>query len=244
MTLDITKANVWEMQLQWYGAGPRVSFYINQFLVHREMFANSFDGPWSRTLHLPMQWRVENDSGASTASSMHVLGSSVDIIGQINSNQLTFAARNLVNVSVSNTSEVGLIALRPKALFNSVINRSLIIPFRGEVSSDGGNASIDIYYNVASVTGGTWTSDSTSHAEYNTTFTSFSATGAQRIYAGVVTDGTVTPLRDLDRRFNRLARTLNLRNYTNDQTTLLIACRKLKGGTTDMRAALAWDESV
>ncbi len=57
LLLDITKANIYEVEFQWLGVGL-VNFFINGFLVHQEQHANLLDTPYMRTATLPLSWEV------------------------------------------------------------------------------------------------------------------------------------------------------------------------------------------
>ena len=240
ITLDLTKSNMYEMQIQWYGVGARCAFFINQILVHRENFSNAFEGPFTKTFHLPLQWEVYNSGGASTGATMEALGSSVEIMGESNPAQLNFAADTGGNVEVSDTEEA-VLAIRPKATFNSITNRARIIPLLAEMSADGGNVEVRVYYE-ATITGGTWTSvDAESHTEYNRTMTGFS--GGTLIYSGFLTDGTFKPIPMME-LFDQRSRSVVLRDYANTPRTVLITAEKLKAGTVDIRASINVEESV
>ena len=239
VTLDITKANIYEIQLQWYGTGSNLKFYIDQTLVHIENFSNRFAAPWSRTAHLPVQWEIRN-TAATTAGQIEVLGSSFEIMGKAEIPELNFGIGHNADFPVSNT-ETALLGLRPTLLFNGVENRVRLVPTLAEASSDGGNAIIRLYW-LGSLSGGNWLSPSPgSHAEYNLDPVGFTA--GELVYVGFITNGSFKSL-PVGQIFSARSRSFVLQGYAGTRPEIVFTAEKLKAGSTDMRMSVNWSESV
>ena len=79
-TLDLTKAQILWMDLEWLGVGSvRMGFVINgQFILcHTFQHANIIASTYITTASLPLRYEIENTSGTSSASTLKQICSSV-----------------------------------------------------------------------------------------------------------------------------------------------------------------------
>lgn len=80
LTLDLTKAQILWMDLEWLGVGSvRVGFVINgQFIVcHTFQHANIIASTYITTASLPLRYEIENTAGTSGASTLKQICSTV-----------------------------------------------------------------------------------------------------------------------------------------------------------------------
>lgn len=122
-TLDITKAQILIIDLQFLGMGRvRVGFDIDGqiFYAHQFLNANSLDVPYMQTASLPVQMLVTTTSGAKTSyfkcAAVSSEGGNLDLFGYM------FATPEAVETAASG-ARTHLVSVRPKTTFNSIANR-------------------------------------------------------------------------------------------------------------------------
>jgi hypothetical protein len=239
ITLDITKGNIYEGVFQWLGVGS-AHFFINGRLVHTFQNANTIAAPYMRTAQLPMSWEVVN-TGTSTASSLTYVCASVFVEGGDLPQATSFAAYNTADISVT-TTERPVLSIRPKATYNAITNRMLVLPFLMSISTEGSRAGFRIAMN-STLTGASWTSvDANSGVEYDLSATS--GTGGQTLFRGFMPNSNDSATLSLTEFFSDKAhgRALRLDAFATTQDVLTIYAINEAAGTTLMRASLAWDE--
>lgn len=85
ITLDITKTQIFFMDLEWLGVGRvRCGFYINglPFYVHEFLNANTLSTVYMSRPNLPIRWELSNDGTGAAASLTHICSSVVVEGGQ------------------------------------------------------------------------------------------------------------------------------------------------------------------
>jgi hypothetical protein len=242
VTLDLSKGNLFEIEIQWYGVGV-VRYFINNILVHEQNHTNTLAVPYMRTAMLPVQVKVTNTAGA-VASYVDLICARVVAQGQQHEPcEWTQSAYNTTDSTIGVT-EVPLLSIRPKATYNSITNRSWIIPRRLNVNTEGNRMSFRIMFG-ATLTGPSWTSSSTtSLAEYDQTATAFS--GGEMLFRGYI--GQDIGEKEVDLSFifdvaNRFLRNSGfLATGTNANDVLTIVALNEAAGKTKARATLTWAE--
>ena len=189
ISLDITKAQILWMDLEWLGVGSvRVGFVIDgKFIMcHTFHHANIIDSTYITTASLPLKYEIENKNSTTGSSTLKQICSTVLSEGGY---QLRGSQRQ-INLPVSaprvcTTADVDypVVSLRLK----SSPNRLDSIVILSAISMLGvGNNAIFHWKLVANGTTseGSWqTTSALSSVEYNTSGTSFSV-GSGRIVAG------------------------------------------------------------
>lgn len=130
VTLDVTKAQILMIDVQWLGVGTvRCNVEYNGQVINFHNFhnANLVASTYMTTANLPIRYEIENigiTSGTNTmtqiCSSVLTETSAVDEPGYY-----THSASN-GTTSIAVTTRRAVLTIRPKATFNSIINRSLI----------------------------------------------------------------------------------------------------------------------
>lgn len=240
VTLDVTKANVYEIAFDWIGVGY-VQFYINGYLVHTLDLTNALSVPYLKIAQLPVAFDVIN-TGASTASSMTYLAAAVAVENGGEAQFTSFGAFTAADTSVG-TTERPVLSIRPKATYNSITNRMLVLPFLMFVSTEGARAGFRLVMN-SSLTGASWSSvDATSGVEFDVAATT--GTGGQTLLRGFIanTNDTSAPIR-LDQFFSERAqgRQLRVDAFATTQDVLSIYAINEAAGSTAMRASISWKE--
>lgn len=235
--VDSTKGNIYECVFQWLGVGD-AWFFINGNLVHRMEHANQLAGPYMRTAVLPMRWEVENQA-ATSAQTLHQVCTSVYSEGGTNNPSVSFSAFNGANVPVT-TTERPVLSIRPALLYKGIENRTLVLPKRVSVSTEGQRIGFRLVLNTA-LTGASWGAvDTDSAMEFDTSATAFA--GGTPIYRDFLpnsTDGKDVDISDL---FDVLARKLRRKAFGTDVDVLSLLAVNEAAGTTQVRSSFVWGE--
>jgi hypothetical protein len=187
-----------------------------------------------------MSWEIVN-TGASTSSSFTYICASVFVEGGDTPQETSFAAYNTTSILVGQT-ERPILSVRPKATYNGITNRMLVLPFLAAVSTEGSRAGYRIVMN-STLTGASWVSaDSNSGAEYDISATS--GTGGQTLYRGFLAQPNDNANVELDIFFNERAygRVLRLDAFATAQDVLSVYAINEGVGNTQMRASFSWTE--
>ena len=188
MTLDITKAQILWMDLEWLGVGTvRLGFVIDGkfILCHQFHHANLITSTYITTASLPLRYEIENTGATASNSTLKQICSTVISEGGYQLNGLQQAV-NIPITAPRSTSVAGtyypILSLRLKSSPN-FLDAVIILTALSVLGTGNG-----VNYNwkvIASgtTTAGTWVSaGSNSAVEYNITGTSF--TGGRTLASG------------------------------------------------------------
>jgi len=188
ITLDLTKAQILFMDLEWLGVGTvRIGFVINGnfYVCHKFHHANIITSTYITTASLPLRYEITNTGATSGASTLKQICSTViseggyelrgaqQAVGTPITTPRTLTTAGtyypIVSIRLKSTRLDGIaVATALSAIGNTAAN------FNWQVISGG------------TTTGGTWVSAGTnSSVEYNITGTSF--TGGRIIASGYFT---------------------------------------------------------
>ena len=188
MTLDITKAQILWMDIEWLGLGTvRMGFVIDGKFILCQQFhhANLITSTYITTASLPLRYEIENTGATASSSVLKQICSTVISEGGYQLNGLQQAV-NIPITTPRSTSTAGtyypILSLRLKTSPN-FLDAVIILTALSALGTGNG-----VNYNwkvVASgtTTGGTWVSAGANSAvEYNITGTSF--TGGRTLASG------------------------------------------------------------
>jgi hypothetical protein len=181
LTLDLTKSQILSIDLQWLGVGRvRVGFDIagRIILAHEFLNANSISGPYMTTANLPATYEIENTAVISSAATLKCGCAAISSEGGLSLDRgFPFSVDSTLGAglhTIGASTEVPVLAIRPKATFNSIANHTDIFLENVEAFALGQPCLARTYYDPT-VTGGVWTSvDANSVAEANDNITSIS----------------------------------------------------------------------
>lgn len=206
ITLDITKAQILIIDLQFLGMGRvRFGFDINGsiYYVHQFLNANNLDVPYMQSATLPVQMLLTATSSSGTKTcyskcySVTSEGGNLDMVGYMH------ATPDQVVTAGSGTA-TPLISIRPKTTYNGIINRQYTEVIDLIMIATGANP---VYWEL--VTGGTYTGQAWSDVNTNFSGTEYastpgtvsSLTGTVRVACGYISGAgvgtsspTVTPI--------------------------------------------------
>ena len=261
--VDTSKGNLYGFDIAWLGVG-NVRCNINSVMVHEFKNQNTIAGPYMTTAVLPITFQIVN-SGAiqyrrwgyfddqngiffQTAST-RAAGSITNICssvwsdgGETAEHRYSFAALGAI-IQPGITTQLPLIAIRPKLTFNSITNRALVFPVDIDVLNEIRASSIRVFMNPTSLTGGSWVSAGANSAvEYNSTASA--TAGGELIHAGFAQIDSALSA-DVAQLFSPLGRVMRLDYSGAVQDTLVVTglCEGTGQQTSDIRACISWLES-
>lgn len=259
--LDVEHDNIYEMKIAWLGA-KGAEARINGHLVHVDDNTNALHVPYMTTAILPMTCEIVNTGGVQyrrwgyfsdqngyffetqgpvAAAYIKHCCTSVASDGGAKGHSNSFSAPS-GQQTPGVTTRLPVISIRPKLLYNSIVNRAIITPtfLSGYIATKEATAVVTMN---PTVTGGTWVSaGATSSVEYNITATAVS--DGEPLHTVFGAAGTSFG-DDISGVFNEVGRKLRL-NYDGTVQDTLSVTGLCKGGgatTTDIQAALSWLES-
>ena len=188
MTLDITKAQILWMDIEWLGLGTvRMGFVIDGkfILCHQFHHANLITSTYITTASLPLRYEIENTGTTASSSILKQICSTVISEGGYELRGLQQAVSIPITAARTTTTAgtyYPLISIRLKASPN-FLDAIIILTALSLLGTGNG-----VNYNwkviaTGATTGGTWVSaGSDSAVEYNITGTSF--TGGRTLASG------------------------------------------------------------
>lgn len=246
ITLDITKAQILFIDIEWLGLGTvRCGFVIDGRLVHCHSFhhANFIANTYMTTASLPLRYEIKNHNGETGNSSlMKQICSTVISEGGY---QL-YGTQQAVDIPIQSPVDLPtagtyypIISLRLKTSPNRLDAIAILTAISLMAITNNANYNWRL---VASgtTTGGTWVSAAdNSSVEYNITGTSFSG---GRILASGFTSGSVQGQQTIDILKEALFKFQLERNGLSNTPyeITLIAAASLNGA--DIFASLDWEE--
>jgi hypothetical protein len=254
VNLDVSKDNIYWMDVQWLGAGT-VRFGVNingvRIVVHEMHHANIFGESYMRTGSLPTRVEQTNTGVAASVSQMKFFCSVVKTEGKFDPQKLNFSYVPLGGGSpwvseftVSNTL-IPLFSIRPTATFKGLTNGVMILPshmslsaFDNATPTNAERIVIEIYRN-ASLTGDSWgiSPNSESAAEIDATATTLSG---GKIIGSIIAHGV--DAQDIDQFFDYVSEHL-INKHNGTHNTYTFAARTIRQGVSaDVLGTLSWNE--
>jgi len=239
MTLDVTKNNIYTIDLQWLGGGNIVFGIFRpdgvEIPVHMIQNGNITSSAWAKTATLPIRYEIENTGTAVSSSEIKMTTAVVRTEGDFRPNIRHFSAIRNTDVAGTTTAKP-IVSIRPKTLVNSQPNRIAIIPTRMSFYSSAEVIMIQLIKNPSSAVGDSWVSaGGESGAEYDISATS--------ITGGTVIDSWYCPAGGdnipLD-VFDYLGEYVRL-DADGTQNIYVIMAETVTG-TSNIRGVIHWDE--
>jgi hypothetical protein len=244
-TLDITKAQILWMDVEWLGLGTvRLGFVIDGILIHCHSFhhANLITATYITTASLPLRYQIENvDTTASNSTLKQVCSTVISEGGyELRGKQGSIgtpisAPRDLTATGVL----YPIVSLRLKSSPDRL--DAIVIPTAASVLGTGNNAYFEWrLQSNATTSGGTWTSaGSDSSVEYNLSGTSSS--GGTTLAKGYVSSTTqsTNPIDILKAALFQFQLQRDGLAGTPEEFSILV---ETKTAGDDVYAALDWEE--
>ena len=245
ITLDITKAQILWMDMEWLGVGSvRMGFVINGtfYICHIFEHANIVTSTYITTACLPLKYEIENTAATSGASTLKQICSTVISEGgyELRGKSLSIATSITApyNMTIAGTY-YPIVSLRLKAANLD----GIVIPTGMSCLPISTGTYEWRLIEGGTTTGGTWTSlGADSIVEYNITGSSFA--GGAIVHSGFFNASNQgTTMSGLDRSGlfdHQLSR--NTFTSTPYEFTLCIAANTIGGGGSNVLANMDWEE--
>lgn len=179
ITLDPTKSQIFFVDFEWLGVGTvRAGFVINGAFVFTHYFqnANNISKTYMTTANLPVRYEITNTGTTASNGLMRQICCSVQSEGGFEEDfgfKFGAGTGTTQKASTGTTDVVPLVSIRPKATFNSLVVRALILPVEYSVYAEDNAAFVQAIYNGTLSGTPSWVStDPNSMVEYD-----ISATG-------------------------------------------------------------------
>ena len=178
LTLDITKAQILWMDIEWLGLGTvRLGFVINGQFIHCHSFhhANLITSTYITTASLPLRYEITNTATTASSSTLKQICSTVLSEGGYELRGLQQAIGTSINTPYALTASGTYYPLASIRLKSGNLD-GIVILTALSIMASGGNSNYSWRVNASATTsGGTWTSAGTnSCVEYNLSGTSSS----------------------------------------------------------------------
>lgn len=242
ITLDLSKAQIFLIDFEWLGVGRvRFGFVIDGIPVycHQILNANTLSTVYMTTPHLPTRVEIENTGTAASLTTMDQYCMSVISEGGFQEdigNQFAIG-RGVTPLGV--TARRPVLSIRPRAQFNSIVNRGHVIFKQLEMLATNNSCLWELVLG-GTLTGATFNPVDAAYSitEYDVAATVI--TGGVSVARGFSVAGlgsaTGQSIRDVVK---------NLELYNNfagtSGDTLSVVCTSFTG-TSNINAALSWTE--
>ena len=246
ITLDLTKAQILFMDLEWLGVGTvRVGFVIDGkfYICHKFHHANLITSTYITTASLPLRYEITNTAATGGASTLKQICSSVISEGGYTLNGLQQAVGIPVtapkNLAVAGTF-YPIVSLRLKTSPNR-LDGVVICTAISVMATSSGNYNWQVIAS-GTTTGGSWVSAGANSAvNYNITGTSF--TGGRILASGFfsVSNQGSTQVDILKEALFKTQLERNGLTSTPFELTIVVAS-DVGGGGGNVLASMDWEE--
>src|SRR3990167_6002954 len=192
ITLDMSKSQIFLIDIEWLGVGRvRMGVVIDGkiYYCHQFLNANNLSLVYMTTANLPLRYELENTGASASTTDLIQICQTVISEGGFELTRGIHHSANNGTTSIAVTTRRAVLTIRPKATFNDIANRGLIVPEDINTLVTTNNALIEIVYN--GTLGGTpsWTSaGSNSIVEYDVAGTT--VTGGEIISSYYIAAGS------------------------------------------------------
>ena len=188
ITLDLTKAQILFMDLEWLGVGTvRIGFVIDGIFVvcHKFHHANIIASTYITTASLPLRYEITNTAATSGASILKQICSTVLSEGGYELRGLQQAVGTPIATPKTLTTASTLYPMVSIRLKSTRLDAVVVATAISIIGNTSGNFNWQVIA-AGTTTGGAWTSAGTnSSVEYNLTGTAF--TGGRTLASGYFT---------------------------------------------------------
>ncbi len=161
--LDLTKANIFYISLEWLGVGSvECGFVIDGAYRPAHVFknANNLTSVYMQTANLPIRYEMENTSTATTTSTMKAICCTVIAEGGFETARgIPFSVSNGITDKPINVRKP-VLSIRPAATYGGIANRATILLQTIAAHSRQNSTYIEVLYNPT-LTSASWGSVST-----------------------------------------------------------------------------------
>jgi hypothetical protein len=249
-SIDLTKSNIFWMDLQWLGAG-RIRFGVNidgkRIVCHEHYHANYFSRTNVGSSSLPIRWENFNTTPTSGSSELNAICAAVYVEGALNFPAEFVGLDSRLETINDSTNWIPIVSTRMKQTFNSLDNRKVAFPVKSSIFNNGNIAvEVAMIYN-GTLSGATWNDNPGSYTGIEQDIEATSISGGS-IISKVIIKGNAEKV--ITWNFGStittaVVRLLRKADITETPVHLSIAVRLFEGesGSTNVKAITTWRES-
>lgn len=245
-TLDIAKAQILWIDLEWLGVGnPRFGFVIDRavYYVHEFQNANNVSTVYMRTARLPLRYEIENTSATAAAATLQQICAEISSEGGRQGRDLVFSAANGTALRSVTNVEMPVLAIQVGTAYpvgGTVPNRLSSHPLNVEIYSEDAG----LYYRIVqngTIAGGAWGTVDANYSGMLVNVGGTAITGGHVISTGYVQastkSGAAASFSELE---TNLYLTLDVAGTAGD--TLAVCCTRIGAVSTDTGVSITWSE--
>lgn len=159
INLDISKDNIYWIDVQWLGAGSvRFGIVVDgvRHVLHSVDHSNTLGEPYMSTGSLPVCYEQENTGIAGSTSELKFFCASVKTEGTFNPLKRAFTESS--SASVTTSSETPIMAMRSSQTYKTYNNRSSLYPNSFSIHNAGADPILFTLRRGGTAAGGSWVS--------------------------------------------------------------------------------------
>jgi hypothetical protein len=254
LNLDVSKGNMYWMDIQWYGAGRvRMGMYEPtgvRLTMHEFVHSNVADEyPFTRTATLPMRFEQENVGATISPSVMRNTGTLIRNAYRPDISGTRRTKNSGLKTATTVGGEIPLVSFRPKTTFNGYPNRAIwkgISVMMNNVTNTGGGPVIFRVRTAATdaaLTGQTFNSvDAGSTTEYDVAATAVNLATSVELFSVIVNGNDHLFFQDImtDPFLESLQLVLGADGTT--QKVIIITAECVSGTNADVITSVNWHE--
>jgi hypothetical protein len=251
--LNFEKNQLFVIDFEWLSVGRiRFGFYIfgKIYYCHQFINLNTLDGPYMLTPNLPVRYELNNNDVGGSAYLTQIC-SSVISEGGFNPIGRPFNIANLTPISLSNTNETAILALRANINGSTgttnQYNHQNIVPSVITVFSPDNTAffyRLRLYLSPNTISAITWNNvGKNSVSQYAFGGSNISNINGDNI---IVDSGTIlgknqAVIQPLENIFSKLIQITS--NIDNDKSDVLLITAEIASGNANIYASINWNEA-
>jgi len=244
ISIDSSAAHIFLIDLEWLGVGRvRMGFVFagKIIYVHEFLHANIAVAPYMATANLPVRYEIENTGILPSPLSFRQICTTVIAEGGYERTGYSFSASNQITAKSVGTTLIPLISIRPKLIFNGIINRGFVVPSEHSISTASQTILVEIRRNPTLGGTVTWSSANTnSIVEYNTSATTVS--GGEAVSSFYIPAAQQGGGRPGSIRAEILSKIFLSLNINGDASTIYSICARTTNSTSNTYASINWQE--
>lgn len=244
-TIDLTKDNIFWIDMQWLGAGTvRFGVVIDglRIICHEWHHSNFIAAPYMRTGSLPIYFELKNETTTDSSSEMRIWCTVVKNEGDFGTPSKDFSYIPPTK-TINQTTHIPICSFRSKELLNGLINRKSSYIAEICALSLSAPVIIEVWKNPVLTGASLWDQDNTDGAlEFNTDATDVNITNARRLFSSMV-DQTGIQKMKLGDIFNPRDEGIRRHFVQTNYDLYTITARQVSGiANTDVVLTLNWND--
>lgn len=249
--LDVTKNNIFVIDMQWLGAGKvRYGFDFGGHVTycHQIEWANTDAFPFMRTANLPFRAEIENVDAADSETSFDFNCVAINsgggseplaLLRSTSNNVASDGVTPMRNVSTG-SQPLPMLSIRPRTSFNGLTNRGQVRPMSFEVASQDAPVAYAVVLN-GSLTGASFSDVDTVDSVVEADVSATAISGGMVVASGYL--GAGAGIQAMETTKADLENIILSNNIAGDDTeTITLVISLTNGVPSNCAGAFSWGE--